>query len=321
TNVFLFDTNNVFINEEGAAPLSFCPEPGNFLTCSISDPAYTYEWFLDGVAIADSNASSYELPQSNFGGDYTVMVTARDGCSIMTNPVEVINLGSDILTQPPPQLILLLTETITLAITTNAPAGSTIQWFENNVAIPGATGLSIDITTTGVYRAEVITNDVCVSTLVAETEVFEAVSFLPTVSQVIDCDDNLATLALEDLFGITAGGLEIPLTTEQYSFFDFEWFRDGTSLGETDITYTVNGANENDSYTLEATFRPGGFATAVSAPVMIEFLTDAVEIVSDPPFLPFGGEVTLSVPLSSLYTYEWFVETGGDFVVIEGETT
>ncbi|MBW1298302.1 gliding motility-associated C-terminal domain-containing protein, partial [Aquimarina litoralis] len=322
TNVFLLDTNNVFIVEQAAAPVEFCPEDVKILTCSINDPAYTYEWFLDGEAIADSNTAVYNLPQSNFAGDYTVMVTARDGCSIVTNPVEVINLGSDILTQPPPQMILLPTETITLEITTNAPAGSTIQWFENDTPIPGATGLSIDVTNVGAYRAEVLTNDVCMSTLVAQTEVFVAESFLPTVSQVIDCDDNTATLALQELLGITAGGLEIPLTEGQYSFFDFEWFRDGTSLGETDLSITVNGADENASYTIEATFRPtNDFAVAVSDPVMIEFLTDDVEIVSDPPFLPFGGEVTLSVPLSLLYTYEWFVEEGGDFVLIDGETT
>ncbi|MBW1297549.1 gliding motility-associated C-terminal domain-containing protein [Aquimarina litoralis] len=323
-NIVVFDFNNanVFINEDNGEPISFCPETGNFLTCSINDPAYTYEWFLDGEPIADSNSPTYELPQSNFGGAYTVEVTADSNCSILTNAVEVINIGSDILTQSPPQMILLPTETITLEITTNAPAGSTIRWFENDTLIPGATGLSIDVTNVGAYRAEVLTNDVCRSLLVAMTEVFVAESFLPTVSQVIDCDDNTATLALQELLGITAGGLEIPLTEGQYSFFDFEWFRDGTSLGETDLSITVNGADENASYTIEATFRPtNDFAVAVSDPVMIEFLTDDVEIVSDPPFLPFGGEVTLSVPLSLLYTYEWFVEEGGDFVLIDGETT
>ncbi|MDH7446329.1 T9SS type B sorting domain-containing protein [Aquimarina sp. 2201CG14-23] len=321
TNVFIFNTANVFINEEAASPVEYCPEDVKLLTCSITDPAYTYEWFLDGEAIADSNTPFLTLPQSNFAGDYTVMVTASENCSVLTNSVEVINLGSDILTQPPPQLIILPSETITLAITTNAPAGSTIQWFENDTPIIGANGLSIDITTTGLYRADVLTNDVCMSTLQAETEVFSPVDFKPTVSQVIDCDDNIATLALEDLFGITAGGLEIPLTTNQYTFFDFEWFRDGTTTGETGLTFTVNGINENDSYTLTATFIAGGFPTDTSDPVMIEFLTDDITILSDPPFLPFGGTVTLSVPLSSLYTYEWFTDVSGDFQLIEGETT
>ncbi|MDH7446328.1 T9SS type B sorting domain-containing protein [Aquimarina sp. 2201CG14-23] len=320
--VFNLDQTNVFISEEMADPIEFCP---NFvpkqLTCSITDPAYTYEWFLDGEAIADSNTSFLDLPQSNFAGEYTVIVTESEGCSVETNPVEVINLGSDILTQPPPQLIILPEETITLAITTNAPDGSEIQWFENGIEIPGATNLFIDVTAPGMYSVELMTNDLCRATLRAETEVFSPVDFKPTVSQVIDCDDNIATLALEDLFGITAGGLEIPLTTNQYAFFDFEWFRDATTTGETGLTFTVNGINENDSYTLTATFIAGDFPTDTSDPVMIEFLTDDITILSDPPFLPFGGTVTLSVPLSSLYTYEWFTDVSGDFQLIEGETT
>ncbi|KAA1247361.1 gliding motility-associated C-terminal domain-containing protein [Aquimarina sp. RZ0] len=324
TTVFAFNTTNVFINEQAASPVEFCPEDVKLLTCSITDAAYTYQWFQDDVAIADSNAPNLNLPQSNFGGNYTVRVTARDGCDITTEAVEVINLGSDITSQPPPQLIILPGETIRLEIETNAPSGSTIEWFENDIPIAGANTFFIDITSPGIYRADVLTNDLCMSTLMAETSVFVPVDFKPVVSQIIDCNDNTATLALENLLGITSaadGSLEIPLTVEQLLFFSFEWFRDGSPTGETGTSLTIDNVNDNASYTLSAAFIPGGFPTVTSEPVVIQLLTDDIEIVADPPFLPVNGSIVLSVPESVLYTYAWFVEIDGDFQLIEGEIT
>ncbi|MFC5047761.1 gliding motility-associated C-terminal domain-containing protein [Aquimarina hainanensis] len=322
-DVFYLNKTTAFIDTGGITPpLEFCPQQVNkLLSCNIKDEAYTYQWFLDGVAIEGANSSIYLLPDSNFAGNYTVQVDASDLCTEISNPVEVINLGSDILTRPPPEMILMPTEIITLAITTNAPDGSTIQWFENGNPITGATGLSITTSSPGVYRVDVTTNDVCNSVLQSETEIFIPTDFKPVIASVIDCDASVATIALENLFGITPGNVEVPLTPEQYDFFSFEWFKSGQTTGETGTTYAVNGIDENDVYTLEVSVKSGGFQPDVSNELTIEILEDSIEITADPETIPFNGSVTLSVPQNANYIYEWFRVVDGENTSIEGETT
>ncbi|WP_025668149.1 T9SS type B sorting domain-containing protein, partial [Aquimarina megaterium] len=274
----------------------------------------------DGVPIPEFDGPSEILPQSNFAGIYTVKVTGTPTCNITTAPVEVINLGSDILTQPPPQIMLLPTQpTLVLSITTNAPsAGSTVEWFRNGISIqgplavstPGA--LSVNVTNPGLYRVDVFANDTCMDTLQATTEVFEPVGFRTQISTLLDCDADTGTLGLENLFGITSTGLEVPITTDQYSLFDFEWFLGSQSTGVTETTFTVNSSNIGEVYALEATLRGTTFPTARSNDLTVEFLSDVVVIEASPTFIPFGETSTLSVPESSNYAYEWFIVVDGE---------
>ncbi|WP_109098881.1 gliding motility-associated C-terminal domain-containing protein [Aquimarina sp. AU58] len=313
-----FNDTTVRINEP--SPQSFCPSDVKILTTSVTDPGFTYEWFKDGVLIPDFNGPSEILPASNFAGIYTVRVTGTPTCNITTGPVEVINLGSDILTQPPPQIMLLPTQpTLVLSITTNAPvAGSTVEWFRNGISIqgplavntPGA--LSFDVTNPGVYRVDVFANDACMDTLQATTEVFEPVGFRTQISTLLDCDADTGTLGLENLFGITSSGTEVPITTDQYSLFDFEWFLGSQSTGVTETTFTVNESNIGEVYALEATLRGTTFPTARSNDLTVEFLSDVVVIEASPAFIPFGETSTLSVPESSNYAYEWFIVVDGE---------
>uniref|UniRef100_UPI000B1A1437 hypothetical protein n=1 Tax=Aquimarina megaterium TaxID=1443666 RepID=UPI000B1A1437 len=171
--VINFNTTSITI--EQSSPQQFCPSDVKILSTSLKFPEFTYEWFKDGVLIPEFDNHTVTLPESNFAGVYTVTIRTLEGCSISANPVEVINLGSDILTQPPPQIMLLPTQpTLVLSITTNAPvAGSTVEWFRNGISVqgplavntPGA--LSFDVTNPGVYRVDVFANDACMDTLQA----------------------------------------------------------------------------------------------------------------------------------------------------------
>ncbi|WP_109436235.1 gliding motility-associated C-terminal domain-containing protein [Aquimarina sp. AU119] len=328
--VFDFDTTEIKI--KGPALQEFCPSAPRMLEVNIDDPNFIYKWFKDGVLIPDEDSYILSLPQSNFGGMYTVEVIGSDVCSITTEPVEVVNLGSDILTQPPPLIMLLPTQPIlTLSITTNAPSiGSTIEWFRmvgaGRVPItaklpitdPGA--LSIDVSDPGVYFAEVFANDFCGDILTATTEVFEPVGFRTEISTLLDCDDNTGILSLENLFGITATGLEVPITIQQYPFFDFEWFLDVQSTGITETTLSVNQDNIGEIYALEATLTGTSFDTARSNELIVEFLSEVVEITPSMSFLPPGSTITLSAPQSTSYIYEWFIIIDGENqIVVNGD--
>lgn len=330
-NVIDFNTTTVRINE--SSPQEFCPSDVKILTTSVSDVGFTYEWFKDGVLVPELTGPTAILPESNFGGVYTVNVIGTPTCSITTDPVEVINLGSDLLTQPPPQIMLLPTQPIlTLEVTTNAPtSGSTAEWFRDNgtgppISIKGPLPISdpaalfLDVTSPGVYFINLFANDACMDTLTATTEVLEPVGFNAVITTLLDCDDDTGTLGLENLFGVTATGEQVPITLDQYSLFDFEWFLEGQSTGVTENTFPVTADNIGETYVLEATLRGTSFDTARSNELTVELLSDGVEIVPSLSFLPPGSTITLSAPQSATYTYEWFIEDNGENrLVVDGD--
>lgn len=320
TQVFDFDTNTVFISEEDSSPISFCPQDIKLLSSSITDPAYTYEWFLNDQSISNSDTPFLSLPDSNFEGTYTLLVTVDDNCSILTNPVEVINAGANIFIQSPPQLILLPDETIELEIIAETSQDISIQWFQDGIPISGANSLSLNVTSPGLYRAEVIVNDSCMSLFETEVEVFSPSDFRSVISQMIDCNDNTSILELTELYGITTGGLEIPLSSEQYSFFNFEWIKGTTFTGVTDSTFLVSSADENDIYTLNVILNSSGAIVNTSNQIIISFPNDDLVIESNPEFLPVGESLTLSVNNNNSYTYQWFIEVNGSYELIPGET-
>ncbi len=320
-----FNPSAIQINEP--SPQEFCPNDTKILTVSVNDPSYTYEWFKDDVLVEELTGAIANLSQSNFGGVYTVRVTGSPTCSVTTAPVEVINLGSDILTQPPPRVMILPTQTtITLAITTNAPtSGSTAQWFRNGITfqaelpITDSRALSIEVSDLGMYSVVVKAADACSSELTATTEVFEPVGFNAVITTLLSCEDDTGNLGLENLFGITDIGEEVPLTLDQFSFFDFEWFLAGQSTGVTEQTFPVTADNVGEVYTLQATLQGASIPTATSNELTVEFLSDGVVIQPSMSFLPVGSTITLTAPLSATYAYEWFlVEDGENRPVIDG---
>ncbi|GAA4279540.1 T9SS type B sorting domain-containing protein [Aquimarina mytili] len=322
-----FNTSTVRINE--SSPQQFCPSDVKILTTSVTDPGFTYEWFRDGELVPELTGPTAILPESNFAGIYTVTVTGTPTCAITTDPVEVINLGSDILTQPPPQIMILPAQpTITLEITTNAPpSGSTVQWFRNGISfqaelpITDSRALSIEVSDPGVYVASVFANDSCMDTLTATTEVFEPVDFRAVITTLPNCEEASGNLGLETLFGIAATGEEVPILLEQYSFFDFEWFLNGQSTGISEPLLPITASNIGETYVLEVTLTGSSIPTVASNELTVEALPNGIEIVPSMSFLPVGSEITLSASqTSSLFVYEWFIiENGESRLIVNGE--
>ncbi len=330
TTVLEFNQVTVSINEP--SPQEFCPSDIKILSVSVNDPGFQYVWMKDGEVVPELTGATVNLTQSDFAGIYTVIVTGSDTCSETTLPVEVVNLGSALTSQPPPQLILLPTQpSLTLEIETNAPPpGSTVQWYRDvgtlapitpllPVNDPGA--LSVDVSDAGIYVVRVFADDVCMDILEATTEVFTTVGFNAVITTLLDCDADTGTLGLENLFGITTSGAEVPITAEQLSFFDFEWFLGTQSTGVTESTFTVTSDNVGEIYALEVTLPGSGLPTARSNDLEVELLSDNLTIDASSTFIPFGETVTLSVLQSTNYVYEWFtVVDGENQSVVDGGT-
>ncbi len=330
STVTVIDFNKTTVTINGPSLQEFCPSDIKILTCSIVASGLGYRWFKDEVELVGENNPTLILPESNFEGSYTVEVTGTSTCFEISNPVQIDNLGPDIISRPPQNLILLPSESsVTLEIEAIAPSGSTVEWFINDISQDPATLLSNDGALTFVatgpaeYRAEIITgsedtNDLCVEQII--TNVQRASSITAQIASILDCDDSSSsTLALENLFGVNSSGDEIPLTTDQYAFFDFEWFRNGDSTGQTLITISVGEEDLGQTYFLVATFQDATFSPAISNELVVESLSSSIQIEVDPPVLSEGETVTLTAPQSNNYMYQWFLN--GEQIVGENLNT
>lgn len=103
---------------------------------------YTYQWFLNGVAIAGATANPYviESVRATHAGAYTVDVTNSLGTTRLTaGSVTITSVGAPVIALQPISKTVSPGGTFTMA--TNASgAGNAYQWFRNGVALAGETG-------------------------------------------------------------------------------------------------------------------------------------------------------------------------------------
>ncbi|HMK26550.1 MAG TPA: HYR domain-containing protein, partial [Chitinophagaceae bacterium] len=165
-------------------------QPTNQFVCVGSDGAFTvtatagagnpltYQWQAwNGTAwvnITGATAATLPLPAVVFSmntNSYRVILTGR--CSVVTSAFATLYVNQlptvSILASGP--LALLPAQTLTLTAVAN-PGGGTYQWFKNGVAIPGATGPSLNNLTVdniGIYTVRYTDLNGCVATSAAMT--------------------------------------------------------------------------------------------------------------------------------------------------------
>ncbi|WP_298546897.1 gliding motility-associated C-terminal domain-containing protein [uncultured Aquimarina sp.] len=312
-----------------APDFSFCPDELKELRASEIDFSYDYQWLKDDEPLEGEIGPTIILPDNDFGGEYTLQITLSEDCTLLTQSVIVTNEGSSITLPLPEGLILLPTQVLNLVIETDAPIGSVFRFIvDTNIQSQGVTTsqtLTFPAPFIGDYRIEIEADDPCNSFLVTETKVRAAtrINIVIAPEEVVDCEQDPITIALAEMAGITADNESVPLTTEQFDFFDFEWFKDGVSTGETSLSLDVSRADSGGSFELRAIFRPepGGTLDAVSNNLPIDFLSSDIVLDITPPVLEAGESVVLTAPLNVNFTYEWYVIQNGEEVLIEGETT
>ncbi|HOZ50461.1 MAG TPA: PKD domain-containing protein, partial [Chitinophagaceae bacterium] len=128
-------------------PTVFC-QGGNVLLSANSGIGYTYQWYLNGVAISGATSINYTAFQA---GNFTVQVTNASNCFEISLPVTII-----VNSLPSPVII----NTGGL-LSVSGGSFITYQWFLNGVAISGATNATYTVTQNGNYYVEV-TQDGCI---------------------------------------------------------------------------------------------------------------------------------------------------------------
>jgi len=260
-----------------AADFSYCPDEIKELKSSIDDLSFVYQWTKNGVIVEGETRSTITLPDNDFGGEYVLTVIFSEDCTVSSPPVTVTNEGSSLTQTLQEQLILLPRQTLNLTVTTDAPLGSPLRWIvatsvqlEEPLSEPTSV---FEATFIGDYRVEIDAQDPCNTMLFSETEIFAAVDFDITIAfeeEDISCNQPTLNAVVSQMSGITSGGLEIPITEEQLSFFTFEWFRNGTPTGVTDRTIQVTQSEEAASYELRADLITGEFTGIVSNLLALE---------------------------------------------------
>ena len=108
---------------------------------AVSADAVTYQWYRNGIEVANATSASYVPTESGY---YTVVVANEGGCSEVS--IEV--LVAICLTDYTPQLVFGNNTTLEL---TNPLSGLTAQWAVNGVIVEGGTGNTMPIGQSGAY--------------------------------------------------------------------------------------------------------------------------------------------------------------------------
>ncbi len=122
---------------------------------SSTGPNFQYQWFGPGII----NGINTLTPEVNQAGTYTLVVTDNlNGCTSSADAEVFNDTNAPLSNIAAPFPLTCIVNSITLdgSSSSNGP-NYNYQWLLNNVAIPGADGLSITANTTGTYQI-VVTN-------------------------------------------------------------------------------------------------------------------------------------------------------------------
>src|SRR5688572_15886260 len=255
---------------------SLCTGGTVTLTATSATTGVTYQWFKDGVAIANATSASYI---ANAAGSYTVTAPAS-GCAGPASAATVLTMNT-------PPIAPAVTASGPLAICVNngsvtftaaSVTGATFTWFKNGNIIPGATSATYTATTVGSYTASATLNGCNSPTSAAKVVTTQTTPAAPSISK--------------------AGFV---LTSS--STANNQWYKDAVLIpGATNRTYT---ATSNGCYTVVVT--SNGCSSVASNAVCITNLSvnddlNAIKVTISPN--PSTGIFQVELPKGQAYEME-----------------
>lgn len=286
--------------------------PITFTATATGNPAPTYQWYKDAVALAGKTSASLTLasPVLADAGSYTVKASNSRGTATSGAALLVVNQGPVIATQPANQTVLVGNPATFTVVVTGVPA-VTYQWSRNGVAVAGATSAT--------YTTP--------ATVVADN----GASYTVAVSNSIgSLTSNAAILTVETVPAFTTSpvggtvlaGVPITFTADATGnpAPTYQWYKDAVALtGKTSASLTLASPTLADagSYTVKATNSRGTVTS--SAAVLV--VNQAPVIVTQPANQSVfaGNPATFTVVATGFpaVTYQW----RKDGVAIGGATS
>ena len=234
----------------------------------------TYQWFKDGVALADggniagstTNVLTISALTTAAAGNYSVTVGNAVGSATSSNAVLTILVPPAITTQPASQSVT-LSNAVTFSVAAAGTAPLRYQWRKGTAIIAGATNFNFTIasakTTDAAAYSVVVTNP---AGSVTSSNATLTVNVAPVFT--VQATNRFAKLGTNTVFRAAASGT---------APFNFQWFKDGVALadggnisGSLSNVLTVANLTTNDTgaYFLTAS-NAAGSATSSNAVVTV----------------------------------------------------
>jgi len=301
------NSNTVTVNltlPVGAVVISsngpLCDNATVVLSSSITDAAYTYQWYKDGVQLAGANTSSFTTGNS---GAYYLIVTAGT-CTSQSNTVNLQNAIITVNSNNPVTDVILPGQTKVISVTTDA-VSPTYQWYRNNLPLTDTTA-SITATQDGTYKVVVTQTAGCT---IAEERTFNLVyptSFSLAVaanSGYSPCGVTPVTLSISSFTAVTQSG-SVDVSSLGYSY---QWYKNSVPLtGATSATLLLNDAAQSGSYTLIATIPDFGIVTSNAVVVNIAIPSGGVTATQNGDLCDGSTVVLSSNVTDTSFTYQWY---------------
>ncbi len=194
---------------------------------------FTYQWFKDGEEIEGATQATYEIDFASAGdeGDYSVRVAnALTNPGVMSNEVALAldaRVSNVVVSRTPPAGAVAVGQRVDFTVSNAGLGPFTYQWYKNDDAIGGATGVTLTL----LAVAESDTANYTVRVFNAETpagvlsDPVELVVGLPVT--------NVAaaiTMPVEQPVPVGAR-VEITATAQGTSPLFYQWFKDGAEIG------------------------------------------------------------------------------------------
>ena len=259
-----------------------------------ANPAWDYQWKLDGAPIAGATEDDIYIKTS---GDYHVVVSYGGYCADSSAPIAVSVEGN--LSQPEvignPGLAICSNANpaeTELVASVNAPK---YQWYKDGVAIPNTDQHSIIVNVTGFYQVEIFSST-CQS-ISDSVEVINSTPFKPTINPISanpKCPED--TVYLESSPGQ-----------------GFQWLFEGSPIANADDT--IFAAVEQGEYQV-VTFNEFGCSDTSNPYLVSNFAgSDPLIIAPDGPTIFCEGD-SVRLFAQGATNYQWFK----DNVAIAGAT-
>ena len=269
------------------------------LSSSVTDAAYTYQWYKNNGSIAGAVASTYTADSE---GDYYVKVS-NGGCETQSNTVQLIISAITVSSTSPAIDIILPGETKVITVTTNA-AQPEFAWYRNG-SLLAETSDTLTATQDGDYKVKVTQTAGCNATGERIFTLGYPTGFMITIApddMYVACTSASITLDISDFYAITANG-NIPMTNLGYSY---QWYRNGNPVaGATSPSLTINNAAQNGDYRLGVVMP--GFSALMSNIITVNLSVGAITIVADGELCFNDPQVTISADITDpAFLYSWF---------------
>ncbi|MBL4746350.1 MAG: gliding motility-associated C-terminal domain-containing protein [Flavobacteriaceae bacterium] len=316
----------------GEALVYLCSDEEYTFEASIKNLDYTYTWYKNESEIKSLPPySPMYTVDTDVYGEYRVEVKNQAGCTSSSNTVALLNAFvsfyvTAINSSAP--IVVYSGETKTLEITTTA-TNPIIRWYKDGNEIPGATSLSLAVSTPGEYRAMVTVSESCTQSVYSDYfKVIIPENYKVTLiadTNYVSCESTAVTLKIEELVILQESGISVLVAIADYAKFSFSWSLNGTLIaGENEPTLVLDSWGDNGSYQLR--IMDNSAITALSNDLLIKMKLAPVEIFSETPSATKCEEsaIKLYTEEKEFYTYQWYLnsnpltgETAVSMVAIE----